>query len=253
MRANYKMQRLFIDQPFNIDDSLGGDGIRLTLAKEQAHYLIHVLRMALNSEILVFNGIDGEWRAKIVDVAKKSATIELQVQEREQPTPIDLIYCFAPLKHARLDYMVQKAVEMGASSLQPVLTQHTQVHRLNMERMQANIIEAAEQCGILAVPTCLEPLSLDSFLADFDEKRLLIFCDEATEGDNPLPLLQKLSRSPLSVIIGPEGGFSDSERQLIRSCSFAHAIPLGPRILRADTAAVAALALIGATLGDWQS
>ncbi|WP_182417626.1 16S rRNA (uracil(1498)-N(3))-methyltransferase [Bartonella sp. HY038] len=250
MRANYKMQRLFVDQTF-LNDSLSATGVKLALAKEQTHYLVHVLRMVLGDEVLVFNGRDGEWRAKIIDISKKALVLELQTLERQQPKPIDLTYYFAPLKHARLDYMMQKAVEMGASSLQPVLTQHTQVNRLNIERMQANIIEAAEQCGILAVPSCLEPISLDRLLANWDEKRHLIFCDEAAEGDNPLPILQKLSRGPLGVIIGPEGGFSDSERKLIRSCSFAHAIPLGPRILRADTAAVVALALIGVTLGDW--
>ncbi|UXM95558.1 16S rRNA (uracil(1498)-N(3))-methyltransferase [Bartonella sp. HY329] len=250
MRANYKMQRLFVDQSFSHDSS-SATGVKLALGKDQTHYLVHVLRMTLGSEVLLFNGREGEWRAKIIDVSKKTVVLELQAIERPQPKPVDLIYYFAPLKHARLDYMVQKAVEMGASTLQPVLTQHTQVTRLNLERMQANIIEAAEQCGILTVPSCLEPLSLERLLANWDEKRHLIFCDEAAEGDNPLPILQKLPRGPLGVIIGPEGGFSDGERKLIRSCSYAHAIALGPRILRADTAAVAALALIGATLGDW--
>lgn len=250
MRTHYKMQRLYVDQSFHAD-SAADSGVKLTLSKDQTHYLVHVLRLTLNSELLVFNGRDGEWRAKIIDISKKTLLLELQNLEREQTKTSDLLYCFAPLKHARLDYMVQKAVEMGASCLQPVLTKHTQVHRLNSERIQANMIEAAEQCGILSIPTYKPPLSLNALLEQWDTTRLLLFCDEAEEGKNPLSVLKTLPFAPLGVLIGPEGGFSDDERKLISNYSFSHAIGLGPRILRADTAAVTALALIGATLGDW--
>lgn len=244
MRANYKMQRLYIDASLNAD-------CVVSLSKEHAHYLTHVLRMKEGGELLLFNGRDGEWLAEIIETAKKSASVLLKKQERPQSPAPDIIYCFAPLKHARLDYMVQKAVEMGAGSLQPVITQYTQASRVNLERMTANTIEAAEQCGILAVPACHNPLSFEKFLESWDQARQLIFCDEAAEGDNPLEILAGLKKGPLGVIIGPEGGFSDKERARLHSLPFVTAIPLGPRILRADTAAIAALAVVGATLGDW--
>lgn len=249
MRANYRLQRLFVTV------SLSADTL-LALPPEQAHYLIHVLRMKEGASLLVFNGADGEWRAEIAHTTKKSVTLHITVRERPQPATPDLIYCFAPLKHARLDYMVQKAVEMGAGVLQPVITRHTQITRLNLERIKANAVEAAEQCGILALPQCRAPLALDMLLAEWDATRPLIFCDEAAEGDNPLPLLTALKHKntaprPLGLIIGPEGGFSDDERATLNAQRFVTAIPLGPRILRADTAAVAALAVINATLGDW--
>jgi len=244
MRANYKMQRLFISESL----SAGG---QLILTATHAHYLLHVLRMKQNNEILVFNGRDGEWRAQITETGKKNVTIRVTCQERPQPEAPDIIYCFAPLKHSRLDYMVQKAVEMGAGVLQPVMTSHTQSTRLNIKRMHANAIEAAEQCGILTISECRKPVSFDALLAMWEPARHLIFCDEMAEGNNPVPLLNKLARGPLGLIIGPEGGFSDDERKALKALDFVTVIPLGPRILRADTAAVAALAIINATLGDW--
>lgn len=244
MRANYRMQRLFIPEPLSA-------GQQLALKSEHAHYLLHVLRMKQGNEILVFNGQDGEWRAELVQTAKKNAAICITCQERPQSKTPDLVYCFAPLKHARLDYMVQKAVEMGAGVLQPVMTRHTQATRLNLERMRANIIEAAEQCGILAIPQCRAPVPFHTLLETWEQKRRLIFCDEAAEGNNPLSLLGTLKHAPLGLLIGPEGGFADDERAALRVFDFVTAIPLGPRILRADTAAVAALAIINATLGDW--
>ena len=149
--------------------------------------------------------------------------------------------------------MVQKAVEMGAGLLQPVITQHTQVAKPPMEKMQANIIEAAEQCGVLSLPTLQTPVKLDAFLANWDEERRLIFCDEDEATNNPMPALQAVQETRIGLLIGPEGGFSQEERQILRALPFVTAIPLGPRILRADMAAIAALALVQATLGDWQS
>jgi 16S rRNA (uracil1498-N3)-methyltransferase len=173
------------------------------------------------------------------------------VQTRPQPPRPDLIYCFAPLKQGRLDYLAQKAVEMGAGVLQPVITQHTQVAKPGTDRLKANAIEAAEQCGILAVPDVAEPVKLDRLLAGWEKDRRLIFCDEDASTNNPLPALQAVAEKKLGLLIGPEGGFSDEERRQLRALPFVTAIPLGPRILRADTAAVAALALVQATIGDW--
>jgi 16S rRNA (uracil1498-N3)-methyltransferase len=244
MRANYKMQRLFLDQPI-------AAGASLPLDKAQSNYLLNVLRMGEGAEVLVFNGRDGEWRAVLRQPSKKLAALELAEQTRPQPAPSDLVYCFAPLKTGRLDYIVQKAVEMGAGVLQPVMTHHTQVAKFNAGRMAANAVEAAEQCGILAIPECREPVKFDRLLADWDPGRRLIFCDEDASTNNPLAILQSLKPEKTGVIIGPEGGFSDAERAQLHALPFVTAIPLGPRILRADTAAVAALAVIQATVGDW--
>ena len=244
MRANYRMQRLFIDAPLTSGGTIAPD-------KAQSNYLLNVLRLTEGAELLVFNGRDGEWRAVLRQPGKKQAALELAEQLRPQPAPSDLVYCFAPLKSGRLDYMVQKAVEMGAGVLQPVMTHHTQVPKINVERMAANATEAAEQCGILSIPECREPLKFDRLLAGWDPECRLIFCDEDAETNNPLEILQSLPKSPLGVLIGPEGGFSDAERDQLRALPVVTAIPLGPRILRADTAAVAALAVIQATVGDW--
>ena len=174
---------------------------------------------------------------------------------RTQPPAGNLHLLFAPLKHARLDYMVQKAVEMGASRLVPVLTRRTQVHRVNLDRMRANCIEAAEQCGVLALPDILEPIPLDKLLANWPSSRRLIFCDEGAPMVDPMAALKTIQSgetAPLAVLIGPEGGFESGERALLMAMREAIAISLGPRILRADTAAVAALAIVQAALGDWR-
>jgi 16S rRNA (uracil1498-N3)-methyltransferase len=244
MRANYRMQRLFVPQ-----DLAAGAEIEPSAA--QAHYLVHVLRLAEGAEILLFNGRHGEWLGRTVSVAKKKITLEAVEQMRPQPPLPDLLYCFAPLKQGRLDYLVQKAVEMGAGALQPVITQHTQVAKPGIERLEANAIEAAEQCGVLAVPPLREPLKLERLLAGWEADRRLVFCDEDAETNNPLAALQAIAEAKIGLLVGPEGGFSKAERKALRALPFVTAIPLGPRILRADTAAVAALALVQATIGDW--
>lgn len=244
MRANYKMQRLFVES------DLSGDGT-VALSAQQSHYLTNVMRMREGGELLVFNGRDGEWRSVIAVASKKSVTLSLAEQTRPQPATPDLVYCFAPIRAGRLDYMVQKAVEMGAGVLQPVITQHTQMTKIGTDRLQANAVEAAEQCGVLAVPTVREPLKLERLLADWDADRVLIFCDESAAGDNPVEAMIGLKGRKLALIVGPEGGFSEDERRQLHALDFVTAIPLGPRILRADTAAVAALAVIQATVGDW--
>jgi 16S rRNA (uracil1498-N3)-methyltransferase len=184
---------------------------------------------------------------------KRPDTLTIIKQTRAQDSLPDLAYAFAPLKHARLDYMVQKAVEMGASRLQPVLTRYTQVTRVNGERMRANVIEAAEQCGILSVAEVADPVPLERYLASRNAGRLLVFCDEAAEVANPLRALEQgTAEGGIDVLIGPEGGFAEEERTLLLREMRILRLSLGPRILRADTAAVAALALVQAALGDWR-
>lgn len=244
MRANYKIQRLFVSKRL-------AAGEVVPAAASQHHYLTNVLRMDAGDKIQLFNGCDGEWLARLEPRSRKQLDFIVGEQVRSQPEPGDLVYCFAPLKQARLDYMVQKAVEMGAGRLQPVLTQHTQMHRISGKRLAANVVEAAEQCGILTIPEVSEAIRFDNLLAAWDPERRLIFCDEAHGSQNPLPALKAIREKRLAVLIGPEGGFSDRERERLQDCSFVTAIPLGPRILRADTAAVAALAVVQAAIGDW--
>jgi len=244
-------------------------GVEITLDKSQAHYLRHVLRLKAGDGVLVFNGRDGEWRATLA-LSGKRTTLALREQARPQTAPLDLHYLFAPLKHERLDYMVQKAVEMGVSRLQPVLTQHTQVKRVNVARMRANAIEAAEQCGVLSLPEISEPTTFRRAIAARKPDRLLVFCDEDAEATNPVAALADARLAPstmlpltmpeaggrqapaLALLVGPEGGFAEDERAALQKLPNIVRLSLGPRILRADTAAVAALALIQAVLGDWR-
>ena len=242
---DFRQPRLFVDAAL-------AAGETLALGRGQSNYLGNVLRLSEGDTILVFNGRDGEWRAAIIG-RKRPDSLEIVTQTRPQDRLPDLAYIFAPLKHARLDYMVQKAVEMGASSLRPVLTRFTQVARVNGERMRANVIEAAEQCGILSLATVSEPVALDRYLSQRDGERLLVFCDEAADASYPLKALQSGPTVPdgIDVLIGPEGGFAEEERAILLRQPRTLRLSLGPRILRADTAAVAALALVQAALGDW--
>jgi 16S rRNA (uracil1498-N3)-methyltransferase len=241
---DFRSPRLFVDAPL-------GEGHTVVLERDQSNYLGNVLRLSAGDNVLVFNGRDGEWRASIVG-RKRPDGLTIEIRTRPQDSLPDLIYVFAPLKHARLDYMVQKAVEMGASMLQPVLTRFTQVSRVNGERMRANAIEAAEQCGILSLAEVADPVPLQRFLDRRDGRRLLIFCDEAAEVADPVEALKADSGSNgIDVLIGPEGGFAEEERALLLRQPKTLRLALGPRILRADTAAVAALALVQAALGDW--
>ncbi len=246
-RYDFTSQRLFLDAPL-------AEGARVPLDRDQANYLVNVLRMGPGAAVLVFNGEDGEWRAAL-DGDRKRAALVIEAQTRTQTPPSPLDYLFAPLKQARLDYMVQKAVEMGAGRLRPVITRRTQVTRLNEDRLRANAIEAAEQCGILTVPEIAAPVSLADLLAGWESAeagRRIIFCDEDEAGADPVAVLARLAPGPLAVLIGPEGGFAPEERAMLAALPFVTAIALGPRILRADTAAVAALALVQAVAGDWR-
>jgi 16S rRNA (uracil1498-N3)-methyltransferase len=243
---DFRAPRLFVDAPLR-------EGERIALERNQSNYLGNVLRLSAGGTILVFNGRDGEWKAAI-EGRKRPDGLAIVSRTRPQDRLPDIAYIFAPLKHARLDYMVQKAVEMGASVLQPVLTRHTQVSRVNSERMRANVIEAAEQCGILSLAEVAEPVALDRYLDKRDRERLLVFCDEAADIHDPIEALRQRPTPPdgIDVLIGPEGGFAEEERALLLRQPSTLRLSLGPRILRADTAGVAALALAQAALGDWR-
>jgi 16S rRNA (uracil1498-N3)-methyltransferase len=241
---DFRAPRLFVDAPLKAGD-------RIALERNQSNYLGNVMRLAAGESILVFNGRDGEWQAAI-EGRKRPDGLTIVAQTRPQDRLPDIAYVFAPLKHARLDYMVQKAVEMGASALQPVLTRHTQVSRVNVERMRANVIEAAEQCGILSLASVADPVPLERFFTGRDPQRLLVFCDEAADVADPLEALRTAAAAQgVDVLIGPEGGFADQERADLLAQPHLVRLALGPRILRADTAAVAALSLVQSALGDW--
>ncbi|MGE3148528.1 MAG: 16S rRNA (uracil(1498)-N(3))-methyltransferase [Pseudorhodoplanes sp.] len=246
-RYDFRSPRLYRDVPL----AAGG---RVPLDKMAANYLLNVLRLSDGAGVLVFNGRDGEWQAQVSRTGKRDVALAVGERTRSQSPAADLHYLFAPLKQARLDYMVQKAVELGVSHLRPVLTRHTQAARVNLERMRANVIEACEQCGVLAVPVVEEPVSLERVLAAMDPSRVLVFCDEAADVADPVGALSSLraARAPLSVLIGPEGGFAEEERSLLLKHPRTVRLALGPRILRADTAAVSALTLVQAVLGDWR-
>ncbi len=222
----------------------------IPLEREQAHYLIHVLRLVGGDVVEVFNGRDGAWLAYITDVGKKGASIRCERRLSEVTLPPDIDYLFAPLKHARLDYMVQKATELGVRRLRPVMTARTIAERVNLERMRANAIEAAEQCNLVFVPDVLEPEPLAKVIGGWDGAQRLIFCDETAREQNPLTSLAGVA-PPAAVLVGPEGGFTDEERAMLRARPFVTGISLGPRILRADTVAIAALAVVQAAIGDW--
>ena len=232
-----------------VDEALGTHS-EVPLSREQAHYLTGVLRLGGGDPVRVFNGRDGEWLGLLANVSKKSASIRCEKHLANVRLPPDIDYLFAPLKHARLDYVVQKATELGARRLRPVITARTVAERVNLERMRANAIEAAEQCNLVFVPEVAEPERLEKVLTGWDKRRALVYCDETAEVASPLAALQGL-RPPAAVLIGPEGGFTEAEKTLVKSHAFVIAISMGPRIMRADTAAVAVLALIQATLGDW--
>jgi 16S rRNA (uracil1498-N3)-methyltransferase len=243
-RYDFRSPRLYVEAVLEA-------GATVALERAQAHYLGTVLRLRAGERVLLFNGRDGEWSATIAG-ERRLAALRVDTRTREQTVPSDLHYLFAPLKTARLDYMTQKAVEMGASLLQPVLTRHGQVTRVNTERMRANAVEAAEQCGILSLPAIAPPVALARLLAERDASRWLVFCDEDAEVTNPVAALGAVPPSPLAVLIGPEGGFAEDERAALLRQPNVVRLSLGPRILRADTAAVAALALVQAAIGDWR-
>src|SRR5215475_3142386 len=217
-RYDFRSPRLFVAAPL-------GAGLAVTLDAGQMRYLTSVLRMAPGDSVLVFNGADGEWRASIDGVAKRHALLTVEINTRPQPQPGNLCYLFSPLKRARLDYMVQKAVEMGVSRLHPVIMRHTQAERVNLDRMRANAIEAAEQCGILTIPQIAGPLDFAAAIAALDSACHLVFCDEDAQCGDPVAALRAdvdtylggacANALEIAVLIGPEGGFDEEERALL--------------------------------------
>jgi 16S rRNA (uracil1498-N3)-methyltransferase len=244
-RTDFHTRRLYVSAPL-------AEGGALALSPEQTNYLVNVLRLGPGARVLVFNGCDGEFAASLATVVRNGATLRVGAQTRPQETPPDIDYLFAPLKHARLDYMAQKAVEMGARRLIPVATRRTQVARLNLERLRANALEACEQCGVIWTPEVMPLEPLDKALAAWPAERLLVFCDEDAPQESPLDeLMAARTSGGVGLLIGPEGGFDERERAEILALPHVARLSLGPRVLRADTASVAALAIIQATIGDW--
>jgi 16S rRNA (uracil1498-N3)-methyltransferase len=237
-------QRLFVKSALN-------QGARLRLDADQAHYLINVLRMSVGSEILVFNGKDGEWSAGLGSVSKRGGDLFCLKQTRAQDTVPELWLAFAPVKGDRVDYIVEKATELGACVIIPIITERTIVRKVNHERLLSRCIEAAEQCGRLSVPEVFPPLPLSAFYGQREDDALILFADEA--GDN-MTIAQSLggAQPPIVILLtGPEGGFTPLEREKLRGCEHVRPVSLGPRILRADTATFAGLTLVQSVWGDW--
>lgn len=244
-QKNYPKIRLFTTSSLQ-------ESSHVELSKEQAHYLVNVMRRRDGDAVLVFNGKDGEWLANIISSSKKHCILHLLEQTKIQANQPDIWLCFAPVKNAPIANMIQKATELGASKMLPVITKHTVVNKVNIERLVANAIEAAEQSERLTVPEIIEPITLEKLLSGWDEDRKIIFCDEAGGGEPMVKALSKLDKGKkYAVLIGPEGGFSQSEFAILRNKPYIVPVGMGPRILRADTAAIVALASVFSILGDW--
>ena len=228
-------------------------GAELSLDDGQSRYLAAVMRLTAGDELLVFNGRDGEWRARVASVGKRAVTLQAEAQARPQATGPDLDLVIALVKRARLETIVEKAAELGARRVRPVITERTNADHTRVDRLQAIAVEAAEQTGRLDAPQVLEPVKLEKLIDGWEPGRRLLFCDEAGDALPALQALKDQAVAPWAILIGPEGGFSPRERQILRSLTFATPATLGPRILRADTAAISALTLWQAALGDWRS
>ena len=235
--------RLFVSSPL-------ATGAAVDLGQEQAHYLKNVMRLGEGDVVALFNGSDGEYRARIDRFGKRTASLVLEEQIRPQQSEPDLWLVFAPIKRARIDYLVEKATELGASALVPVITRHTHVERLNLDRLRAHAIEAAEQSERLTVPRIEKPRGLDDVLAAWDASRRIVLCDESGLAPPAAQALASQNAVAWAVLIGPEGGFAETELDALRKLPFVSAVSLGPRILRADTAALAGLAVLQALRGD---
>ncbi len=230
-------------------------GAAVELDRDHANHLVNVLRLKEGDSVVAFNGRDGAWLSKLTAAGKKGATLGVELQVAHQTPPSDLWFGFAPLKIGRLDYLIQKATEMGAGTIQPVLTDYTQVRRLKSDKLEAYVLEAAEQCEVLTLPRVADELEFRPLIAHWRETqglRRLLFADESAPSATPVEQIRQLEALPVGLLIGPEGGFSDAERELLLAEDFVIPISLGPRILRADTAAVAALTLVQSIIGDWR-
>ena len=235
--------RLYVDHPL-------GAGQSVPLTRDQAHYLFGVMRLGAGDPVALFNGRDGEWLTSVAEAGKRGGVLDCVEQSAPLMLPPDLWLLFAPIKKARTDFIVEKAVEMGAARIVPVQTDFTNSERIRQDRLQAHAVEAAEQCGGTFVPEVTDLHRLDRLLADWPEGRQLMFCDEAEAG--AALTLAGATPGPWAILIGPEGGFSEAERKRLTALPFSRAVSLGPRILRADTAAVAALTIWQQVLGDWK-
>lgn len=234
--------RLFVDQPLGVDNSV-------SLDRDNANYLFNVMRLSVGAEIALFNGRDGEFTSEVVEANKRRGVAICRTLTKPLQMPPDLWLLFAPIKKARTDFIVEKATEMGAARIMPVATEFTNSERVRQDRLQAHAVEAAEQCGGTYVPEVCDLTKLSAVLDNWPEDRQLLFCDEARVGS--AETLSGAAGGKWAVIIGPEGGFSETERARLNSMAQTKAISLGPRILRADTAVVAALTIWQAALGDW--
>ena len=228
-----------------------GPGADVALDREQAHYLFTVMRRGAGDGVRLFNGRDGEWLAEVAEAGKRAGRLLCRERLRAQDAPPDLWLLFAPIKKARTDFIAEKACEMGCRRVLPVFTRLTNAERVRAGRLRAHAVEAAEQCGLLSVPAVAEPAPLERVLAGWDPARRLLFCDESGAGIPVADALRAAGPGPWAVLIGPEGGFAPEEAERLRSLPFAHPAALGPRVLRADTAAVAALAVFQTVVGDW--
>ncbi len=234
--------RLFVEQPV-------GEGQTVPLDRDQAHYLFGVMRLGAGDEVLVFNQTSGEWRTEVAEAGKRGGSLRCLEKTRERRLPADVWLIFAPIKKERTDFIVEKATELGAAVIQPVTTDFTQSGRIKLDRLRAHAVEATEQCGGTYVPEVRDLAKLDDVLANWPEGRRLMFCSEALAGEGVG--LDAAEPGPWAILIGPEGGFSEAERVRLAALPFARAVSLGPRILRADTASVAALTMWQMALGDW--
>jgi 16S rRNA (uracil1498-N3)-methyltransferase len=236
--------RLYTNQPLSAGSSI-------ELSPENVHYLSNVMRKKAGYQLELFNGKDGQWLGEIESLQKKSGQVRILNQTRMQKPEPDIWLCFAPVKNAPINNLVEKATELGVSVLQPVITNRTIVNRVNTERLVANVMDASQQCERLTLPTVQEPLKLEKLLENWDISRKLILCDESGKGQTIIPALQALKQTPCAILIGPEGGFSQTEFEIMRNKPYIIPVSMGPRILRADTAAIAALTCVQSILGDW--
>ena len=234
--------RLFVDHTL-------GEAQSVPLNKDQAHYIFSVMRKSIGETILIFDGNNGEWEASIEEISKKSGVLLCIKQTKPQIMPPDLWLFFSPLKKVRTDFIVEKATELGVAKIIPVQTEHTNADRVNLSRLSAHAIEAAEQCGGTYIPKIEELQKINEVLENFPLDRRLLFCDEKLQTSEVN--LENLKKGKWAILVGPEGGFSEIERNYLKGLKFTFSISLGPRILRADTAAVTAISLWQNYLGDW--
>lgn len=236
--------RLFVETPLS-------QGMEVVLGNQQTHYLAHVLRAKVGQRVTIFNGEDGEWTAAMTSITKRAVTLHVDVRVRDQKAEPDLWLLLAPVKKTPFDYIVQKATELGVAKIVPVMTRRTIVDRVNTDRMRANAMEAAEQSERLTVPEVAEPVTLKQLLSSWDPSRVLVFCDEAGDAGDAATAFHARQAERWAILTGPEGGFDPEERALIRSLTFSLPVTLGPRIMRADTAALSAIAVWQSVRGDW--